>query len=139
MTASPTRARRTRSGFASALAAAICLAAASPSAAVASPVVPPAVVGNGGAAVLTGTLASGATWEARVPENWNGTLVLYGHGFRAPGANPAWDEKMDPTFAELARRGYAVAASSYSKTGWALGTAVQDQLQTLQAFERGYG
>lgn len=140
MTASRTPAsRRTRrgSGLASALAAAVCLAAAVPSAALASPAAPPAVVANG-ATVLTGTLASGATWEARVPVNWNGTLVLYGHGFRGPGANPAWDDKMDPTFAELAKRGYAVAASSYSKTGWALGTAVQDQLQTLQAFERGY-
>ena len=87
-----------------------------------------------GTTVLTGSLASGATWEARVPEAWNGTLILYGHGFRGPGQNPAWDSRMDPTFDELARQGYAVAASSYATTGWALGTAVQDQLQTFKAF-----
>lgn len=103
-----------------------------------------AVLGNirttdeNGTTILTGFLASGASWEARVPAGWNGTLVLYGHGFRGPGANPAWDTRMDPTFNELAKRGYAVAASSYATTGWALRTAVQDQLQTLQAFSRGF-
>ena len=116
-------------------------------AAVAVPAVAPADVAaqavvrtadDQGGTLLTGSLASGATWEARVPAAWNGTLVLYGHGFRGPGANPAWDSKMDPTFDELASRGYAVASSSYATTGWALGTAVQDQLQTLEAFGRGY-
>jgi hypothetical protein len=38
----------------------------------------------------TGTLADGATWQIRVPGDWNGTLLLYSHGYRAPGSpNPA--------------------------------------------------
>ena len=116
------------------------VAVAAPSASPAGSAVPHAVqtADGSGTTVLTGSLASGATWEARVPEAWNGTLVLYAHGFRGPGQNPAWDTRMDPTFHELANRGYAVAASSYATTGWALGTAVQDQLQTLQAFSRGF-
>ena len=30
---------------------------------------------------FTGTLANGTTWVADVPANWNGTLLLYSHGF----------------------------------------------------------
>ena len=116
------------------------VAVAAPPATLAASAVPLAfqTTDGSGATVLTGSLASGATWEARVPQAWNGSLVLYAHGFRGPGQNPAWDARMDPTFQELANRGYAVAASSYATTGWALGTAVQDQLQTLQAFSRGF-
>ena len=29
----------------------------------------------------TGTLADGATWIADVPAAWNGTLLLFSHGF----------------------------------------------------------
>ncbi len=86
--------------------------------------------------VLTGTLSSGATFEARVPAQWNGTLVLYSHGFRGPGPNPAWDPNNNPTLEALLARGYAVAASSYATTGWALGTAVADELETLQRFRQ---
>jgi hypothetical protein len=88
--------------------------------------------------VITGTLSSGATFEARVPAEWNGTLVLYAHGFRGPGPNPAWDARNDPTFNALMERGYAVAASSYATTGWSLGTAVDDQLETLARFGSDY-
>jgi hypothetical protein len=34
----------------------------------------------------TGTLPDGATWQIRVPAAWNGTLLLYSHGYRAPGS-----------------------------------------------------
>ena len=88
--------------------------------------------------VLTGTLTSGATFEARVPADWNGILVLYSHGFRGPGPNPAWDANNQPTFTALAEHGYAVAASSYSTTGWPLGTAVADELETFQRFRSEY-
>ena len=30
---------------------------------------------------FTGTLTDGATWIADVPANWNGTLLLYSHGY----------------------------------------------------------
>jgi len=83
---------------------------------------------------LGGTLANGATWAAEVPRNWNGKLVLYSHGFRPGPDNPAWDQGFDSTAQALTDRGFAVAASSYATAGWALGTAVQDQLDTLAAF-----
>ncbi|KUG61554.1 hypothetical protein AVL61_01110 [Kocuria rosea subsp. polaris] len=39
------------------------------------------------------------------------------------------------TVQELIGRGHAVASSSYAGTGWALETAVQDQLDTLAAVQ----
>ncbi|HEX5299375.1 MAG TPA: hypothetical protein VFW50_20510, partial [Streptosporangiaceae bacterium] len=30
---------------------------------------------------VTGTLPDGATWIGDVPAQWNGTLLLYSHGF----------------------------------------------------------
>lgn len=83
---------------------------------------------------LGGTLANGATWAAEVPADWNGKLVLYSHGFRPGPDNPAWDPGFVSTAQALTDRGFAVAASSYATAGWALGTAVQDQLDTLAAF-----
>lgn len=84
----------------------------------------------------SGTLANGATWTARVPTNWNGTVVLFSHGFRMGADNPAVDSPNETTAEALLTRGFALAGSSYAHTGWALDTAVQDQLDTVQALTR---
>lgn len=89
--------------------------------------------------VTGGTLASGAQWAAEVPADWNGAVVLYSHGFRPGPANPAWDAGFEPTADALKDRGYAVASSSYATPGWALETAVDDQLGTLEAFAKEVG
>jgi hypothetical protein len=85
---------------------------------------------------LTGTLPDGAVWIADVPTPWNGTLLLYSHGF---GPLTAADAPDPGTQAALLARGYALAGSSYDPTGseWALDTAVSDQFGTLQAVESG--
>lgn len=88
---------------------------------------------------VTGTLANGTTYDIQVPAGWNGTLVLHSHGFRSGPDNPAVDAGFAPTAAALTKRGYAVAQSSYARTGWALGTAVDDQLDTLAAFRAQVG
>jgi hypothetical protein len=83
---------------------------------------------------FTGTLANGTTWVADVPANWNGTLLLYSHGF---GPLTAVDAPDPGTQAALLARGYALAGSSYDPNGseWALDTAVSDQFGTLTAVE----
>ncbi|MFE6506443.1 alpha/beta hydrolase family protein [Nocardioides sp. NPDC057767] len=101
---------------------------------VASPLVPAAAVETA-STTLTGSLPNGTTWQAEVPEDWDGTTVLYAHGFRMGSENPAWDAGFSPTAQALVDRGTAVVASSYATTGWALGTAVQDQFDALAAFE----
>lgn len=90
--------------------------------------------------VVTGTLTSGAAYKIEVPAPWNGTLVLYSHGYVAPGQpNPATDVGDPVTGAWLLGRGYALAGSSYSSTGWALQQAFQDQPATLDVFTRKFG
>ena len=39
---------------------------------------------------LTGTLGDGATYVIDVPAPWNGTLLLYSHGYVAPGSPNPW-------------------------------------------------
>ena len=83
---------------------------------------------------FTGTLADATTWIADVPADWNGTLLLYSHGF---GPLTAADAPDPVTQAALLARGYALAGSSYDPNGseWALDTAVSDQFGTLRAVE----
>src|SRR5258705_4829213 len=89
---------------------------------------------------LTGTFADGATYQIDVPGNWNGTLLLYSHGYVTPGsANPARDVGDPATGAYLLSQGYALAGSSYATTGWALEQAIPDQLATLDAFDSRVG
>jgi hypothetical protein len=83
---------------------------------------------------VTGTLANGTVWIAEYPANWNGTLILYSHGF---GPLTAADSPDPNTQAALLADGYALAGSSYDPTGsiWALDTAVSDQFGSLAAVE----
>ncbi|GAA3839601.1 alpha/beta hydrolase [Streptomyces coacervatus] len=111
-------------------ATALVLAATLPTAAEAAASTPPS--GH-----YTGSLSDGATWIADVPEQWNGTVLLYSHGFGhleprdAPnGSNQA-----------LLDAGYALVGSSYNPNGplWALNDAERDQFATLTAFRSTIG
>jgi pimeloyl-ACP methyl ester carboxylesterase len=100
----------------------------------------PANVFASGARTINGTLRDGATYLIQVPANWNGTLVLYSHGYVVPGSpNPAMDVGDPLTGAWLLGNGYALAGSSYATTGWAVQQAIPDQLDTLNAFDRRVG
>jgi hypothetical protein len=82
----------------------------------------------------TGSLADGATWIADVPASWNGTIILYSHGF---GPLTAQDAPDPATQADLLGLGYALAGSSYSgPSWWALASAVKDQFASLAAVEK---
>ncbi len=100
-------------------------------AAVAAPEAVPAAAAD---PQVTGTLPDGASWVADLPAQWNGTLLLYSHGF---GPLTAADAPDTTTQAALLARGYALAGSSYDPNGseWALDSAIRDQFQTLQAVE----
>ena len=83
----------------------------------------------------TGTLADGATWIADVPAPWNGTVVLFSHGF---GPLTAADAPSPASADALLAQGYALAGSSYDPNGswWALASAARDQFATLTAVQR---
>lgn len=83
----------------------------------------------------TGTFSDGAKWLIEVPGNWNGTLLLYSHGYVTPGSPlTARDVGDGATGAFLLGEGYALAGSSYSSNGWALADAFRDQIWTLNQF-----
>src|SRR5246500_4487240 len=86
-------------------------------------------------ATYTGTLQDGATFLIEVPSPWNGTLLLYSHGYVVPGSsNPARDVGDPATGAFLLSNGFALAGSSYAHTGWAIQEALPDQIAVLDAF-----
>src|SRR5277367_1797971 len=62
---------------------------------------------------ITGTLPDGATYVIDVPAVWNGTLLLYSHGYVTPGSsNPAEDVGDPLTGGYMLATGYALAGSS---------------------------
>ena len=74
------------------------------------------------------------------PTHWNGTLLLYSHGYAAPtGGNPASDAGDETTKAWLLDHGYALTGSAYSGTGWAVADALRDQVALLAAFSAKFG
>lgn len=89
-----------------------------------------------GTNTLQGTL-EGANYTISVPSNWNGTLVLYSHGYvfaNQPLLKPAPAVSDASTGAVLLKIGYALAGSSYSRNGWALQQAFHDQIRLLDYF-----
>ena len=102
---------------------------------------PTACGGTGAVTTTTGTLADGATYEIQCPNGtWNGTLFLYSHGYVVPGSkNPAQDVGDPLTGGYLLAHGYALAGSSYATTGWAIQSALSDQVSTLGVFDSTFG
>jgi hypothetical protein len=119
----PLRSRRT---FLGATAAACALLAAGITA-------PPAAAASG---EFSGSLSDGTAWRAVVPDDWNGTLLLYSHGYQPSFAGPRAPATVAPNPATeqlLLEQGYALVGSTFESTGWAVPTAPGDQLESLDA------
>ncbi|MCT9113913.1 alpha/beta hydrolase [Streptomyces mirabilis] len=86
----------------------------------------------------SGTLSDGATWIADKPAQWNGSLLLFSHGF---GPTTAADAPSTAVRQALLDAGYALVGSSYDPNGsmWALDSAERDQFAALTAFRRQVG
>ena len=79
-----------------------------------------------------------ADYKIRVPENWNGTLLIYAHGYYGnfsdePDAAPGGEAGENT----LLMMGYAVAGTSFRGTGWAVKEGIQNTL-ALTNFFRGH-
>lgn len=89
--------------------------------------------------VGTGQTSGGAYYSWIVPDGWTPAdgLVIWNHGFSlAPIApNPDLGPLVDVQLAE----GYAVAASSYSLTGWAVFESHLDNQEMVEAFADEFG
>jgi len=85
----------------------------------------------------TGVLQDGATYLIRVPQEWNGTLLLHCPGFSTdPSAVPPLAPHPALTDGLLEER-YALASVSYASPGfWAVEHAFSDLRGTLDVFAR---
>jgi pimeloyl-ACP methyl ester carboxylesterase len=87
----------------------------------------------------TGTIG-GANFLIEMPATWNGTLVLYSHGYVTPGSPLTALDAGDPlTAGWLLANHYAIAGSSFSQNGWALQQAFHDQIALLDHFQAEHG
>ena len=67
---------------------------------------------------------NGAGYRIEVPDNWNGDLVMWAHGFRGTGLELTVDSH--PLREGLIPAGYAWAASSYSRNDYDISVGVKD-------------
>ncbi|MGW0712625.1 alpha/beta hydrolase [Streptomyces sp. NPDC002643] len=124
----PRRTARTLAALAAAVVLSLTGASASPAATAPTA----ATAAQSSVERLSGTLPDGATWIADVPEDWNGTLIVFSHGF---GVTEARNAPSEAVRLRLLEEGYALTGSSFdtSRTLWALESAHRDQVATIEA------
>jgi len=89
--------------------------------------------------------SKGAIYRYEVPFNWNGDLVMYAHGFRGCIADPSTGALVpikveNPPLREYyLSRGYAWAASSYSKNCYDVKDGVESTNRLARIFAREVG
>ena len=80
-----------------------------------------------------GTL-DGAAYQVRLPSHWNGTLLIWSHGYRqaqpappdfSPVETAATAAPTEDVAKALLDQGYALVGSAYAKNGWAVDDGVK--------------
>ncbi len=99
----------------------------------------PAVAGAGTVTEVSGQTASGAYYKFMVPADWNPAkgLVIWNHGYSFNPIGPVSD--LGPLVQVQLTEGYAVAASSYSLSQWAVFNTQADLEQMVHAFHQEFG
>src|SRR5215216_2729423 len=84
----------------------------------------------------------GAPYRIRVPETWNGTLLIFAHGYRDKADHPGEIDNRNADVAPsaaleapLLAQGFALAGTAYKDNGWAIEDAIQD-VKNLAVFFR---
>ena len=95
---------------------------------------------NGLAAeVVQGRIGPGAVYRLVRPDLWNGSLLIYAHGF-VRSTEPVQLPAEADLFVELVTsQGFAIAFSSYSENGWAVKDGAQRTFQLLGLFQSKFG
>ena len=73
-----------------------------------------------------------AGYQIEVPENWNGSLVVWAHGFRGPGLELTVDKH--PLRELLIPQGYAWASSSYDRNDYDIASGVKSTHALIKHF-----
>jgi pimeloyl-ACP methyl ester carboxylesterase len=88
---------------------------------------------------VDGRLGPGALYRLVRPANWNGSLVVYAHGFVSPDQPVAFPPDVLQVISLLAPQGFAVAVSSFSENGWVIKDGTQRTHQLLGLFTSKFG
>lgn len=104
-----------------------------------------------------GVTSDSAPYAMQVPANFNGTLVLYSHGYRpnvavpagipgyggytvtnTPQPGPLVGGKDTSVIAYLLGNGYAVAGSGFARQGWNADSAIATDVELIGAFKAAF-
>lgn len=77
----------------------------------------------------------GAEYAIKVPENWNGTLLVYAHGYGEVETPPT----LGPATGALLSEGYALAASAMRNSGWTVEEGLVDTKRLTEHFRANIG
>ena len=95
----------------------------------------------------------GAPYDLRLPETWNGSLLIYSHGLRTidpvavdgpafeaiAEAAPGLASGVEAVAEELLKQGYALAGAGSSTGGWAINDAIASITSVREAFVTNVG
>jgi pimeloyl-ACP methyl ester carboxylesterase len=102
-----------------------------------------AILGSAGTVwaddVVDGSIGPGSLYRIVVPTNWNGTLVVFAHGYVSTDEPVAITPDAEQVIALLAPQGVAVAVSSFSANGWVVKDGAQRTHQLLGIFRSKFG
>lgn len=89
--------------------------------------------------VVDGRFGPGALYRLVRPTLWNGSLVLYAHGYVDPEAPVSLPLEGELLINLLAPQGFAMAFASFSENGWAVKDGAQRTHQLLGIFTSTFG
>jgi len=75
----------------------------------------------------------GVPYRILVPEDWNGTLLVYAHGYNE-GQKPPLLAPLTADVDDLFGRGFALAASRFAGSGWNVKEGMQNTVALTAAF-----
>jgi pimeloyl-ACP methyl ester carboxylesterase len=76
---------------------------------------------------------NGVPYRIRVPQNWNGTLLVYAHGY-GDSVKPPLLAPLAADVETLLARGFALAASRFAGSGWNCKEGMQNTVALTAAF-----
>jgi pimeloyl-ACP methyl ester carboxylesterase len=84
-------------------------------------------------------MLAGVAYRIDVPAGWNHSLVMFFHGYSERPATFRAAGRLNEVTEPIFERGFAVAQSAYSDTGWALAEGVPESEWLRQYFVKKYG